>query len=60
MFTSWRSTLTGLSSGIVGILFLTDVISGGAATIALSITSTVLGLVVPDEKKVMDDLNGKK
>lgn len=57
MFTSWRSSLSGLTSGLVGVLFLTDLITGGVAITALSITQAIIGIVVPDEKKMMEKLN---
>lgn len=48
MITSWKSTLAGLISGVVGLLVLTLNLDQNLATIIMSISVAVLGVVAKD------------
>lgn len=54
-FTSWKTSLTGILSGVAGVLVLTNVIPIGTGVIALTVGQTLIGLFAKDS-----DTTGKQ
>lgn len=50
VFTSWKSTLSGLSGGIAGLLVLTNIIPIGTGVAALGVCQLLIGAFVNEKK----------
>lgn len=48
MFASWKTSLTGIASGLIGVLVLTNIIPVATGVVAHTVATTLIGVLAKD------------